>query len=156
MIDSSTALSTAPPIDIVLPALANVRQTGADRWIASCPGPNHEHGDRHPSLGIKACADGVVLVRCYSGGCDVRDILSAINLDIRDLFPSRITDRQRLNERERIPLRDLLRIIGREVLVVLLAGEHLRDGIALTANDLDRLRLAVGRIGNALDCAGVR
>ncbi|GIV18240.1 MAG: hypothetical protein KatS3mg022_3675 [Armatimonadota bacterium] len=51
-------------LDRILQTLQNVKQTGQDRWMASCPC----HDDRNPSLRITA-KDGKLLVKCHAG-CD--------------------------------------------------------------------------------------
>lgn len=148
--------SSQRPIERLLPTLANVRETAPDRWLASCPTAAHEHGDRHPSLSVRELPDGVVLLRCYSMQCDARSITDAVGLELRDLFPNRVTDRTRLHDDSRLPLRDCLLIVRREMYVVLFSGEHLCDGVVPSDADRDRLRTAVQRIADALDAAGVK
>lgn len=62
-------------------------------WVARCPA----HEDKAPSLRIDE-ADGKTLLRCHAG-CDTRDVLSALGLQMTDLFdpdvnapPERIED----------------------------------------------------------------
>lgn len=142
------------PIENVLPMLANVRQSGPDRWIASCPTAAHERGDKHPSLGIRECPDGVVLLRCYSLGCTAAAVTDALGLALRDLFPGRVADRLRAAQSPRVAYRDLLLILQRESFVAAVAAQdaarHLRPG------DSERAMLAATRIRNALECAGVK
>lgn len=74
------------PIDRVLAALSNPKQEG-DCWRASCPGPKHNNGNgRNPALSITESDDGKVLLKCHAG-CGVSDIVGAIGLDLKDLFP---------------------------------------------------------------------
>ena len=143
---------TAPvPIDQLLPLLANVRQTSPDRWLALCPTANHEHGDRHPSLGIRVCDDGVVLLRCYSMGCDARLIAESVGLDLRDLFPQRVVDCIRVRDGEltawtgsgkprsdRLPYRDALQILRLESRVTAIAAGHVASGVSLSPDDVAR------------------
>lgn len=71
------------PIDNVLPKFDMVRPNGAGKWIARCSA----HGpDRTPSLSIKECEDGTVLLKCWAG-CSAVEITAAIGLGLRDLFP---------------------------------------------------------------------
>lgn len=58
---------------------------GAGGFLVSCPGPNHDRGDRNPSLHLSTGRDGRVLLTCYAG-CDTGDILHAVGLAPRDLF----------------------------------------------------------------------
>jgi hypothetical protein len=59
---------------------AGSRKQGATGW--TCPA----HDDRRASLSFKEGRDSRVLVTCHAG-CDLLDILRALNLDQTDLFP---------------------------------------------------------------------
>ena len=76
-------------IDRVLERLENVRQHNG-YYMASCPNPNHgqRRGDRDPSLSISEGDGGRVLMTCKAG-CDTRDILTSIYLEMKDLFERR-------------------------------------------------------------------
>lgn len=80
-------MSDGTPIQIVLDQLTGIIPSGdsGKQWAACCP----VHGDQHQSLGVAEGRDGRVLLRCYAG-CSVKDILAAIGLEFRDLFPDRI------------------------------------------------------------------
>ena len=61
--------------------LENVK--GKDRnFTALCPA----HDDKNPSLSITE-KDGKILLRCHAG-CDVKNIVSALGLEMKDLFTS--------------------------------------------------------------------
>jgi len=82
LLDVTTCDSSqdADPIDLVLGRLEGVTPSG-DGWKAHCP----SHDDRIASLGIRL--DGSkVLLRCYAG-CATADVLGALNLQFRDLYP---------------------------------------------------------------------
>src|SRR5581483_11625578 len=49
--------------ETLLAKLDRVKRTGPDRWIASYPA----HHDDKPSLAIRDCGDGRVLVHCIVG-----------------------------------------------------------------------------------------
>jgi CHC2 zinc finger len=74
-------------IDTLLSRLTKVRRTGAGRWIACCPA----HEDRSPSLSVRDCGDGRILLHCF-GGCDVYEVVSAVGMELSDLFPPRPVD----------------------------------------------------------------
>lgn len=61
--------------------LANVRKNGGG-WTACCPA----HDDRRPSLSIREGDDGRLLLKCHSG-CAFEEILRAVDLEPRDLYP---------------------------------------------------------------------
>ena len=52
-------------------------------WIAKCPA----HDDRKPSLSIDEGTDGRALIKCHAG-CSTDDVISALGLTRRDLFPA--------------------------------------------------------------------
>lgn len=68
------------PVERLLGRLQGVRQTG-DRWEARCPA----HRDRKPSLSVSCGDDGRALVRCHAG-CDIKDVVAAVDLEMKDLF----------------------------------------------------------------------
>jgi hypothetical protein len=66
-----------------LAELAKARRIGKGRWLTRCPA----HDDRSPSLSIGNGQDGRVLLRCWAG-CRTGDILAALGLGWRALFPN--------------------------------------------------------------------
>lgn len=61
--------------------MLHARPSGRGRWLARCPA----HNDRHPSLTITQGRDATLL-RCWSAGCTVEQIVAAVGLQMRDLF----------------------------------------------------------------------
>lgn len=144
--------NTAPNqngIDTLLSHLDKVRASGQGRWMARCPA----HGDKGPSLSVRELADGRVLVHCFAG-CAVHEVLGAVGLDIEALFPPREVQHAQA-ERRPFPAADVLRALGFESLVVLMAARSVKDGKALNDADHERLVLAVSRIQDGLNMAGV-
>lgn len=72
----------ADPIDIVLSRLRQVRRTKPNCGVASCPA----HNDDSPSLSFKELPGGKLLLHCFAGCC-INDVLEAMGLDMRDLYP---------------------------------------------------------------------
>lgn len=70
------------PIELLLPRLGRVFQTGPRDWNARCPA----HLDKSPSLHVTEREDGTLLLHCR-GGCRTFDILEAIGLSWKHLFP---------------------------------------------------------------------
>ena len=68
----------------ILDRLRGVRKIGERRWEARCP----THDDRTPSLSIRECDNGKVLVYCHAG-CDYKAILAAVCMKPGDLFPEK-------------------------------------------------------------------
>ena len=67
-------------IDEILSRFHNVKRTGDRQYIACCPA----HDDAKQSLSIGA-GDGKILLNCFAG-CDTRDIVAAVGLNMKDLY----------------------------------------------------------------------
>jgi hypothetical protein len=143
-------LITHSTVDVLLSRLDRVKRTGSGTWSARCPA----HADRGPSLTVRELDDGRILLHCFAG-CDVHDVLAAVDLDISDLFPRRAIDLPVKPERRPFPAADVLRAIAFEALIVAAAGVSLLAGHPFSPADRDRLILAVSRIQSALTAAGV-
>jgi hypothetical protein len=58
------------------------RRGSNTQWSSICPG----HDDKRPSLSLAEGEDSRVLMKCHAG-CRTEDILKALSLTMRDLFP---------------------------------------------------------------------
>lgn len=136
--------------DLLLTRLERVRQTKPGSWVARCPA----HTDKSPSLAITETSDGTILLHDF-GGCSPSDILGAVGLELRDLFPERIKDtspegrRQARQAFKQGAWAAALGVLSREATVVGCAAGMLRQGHALTPDDDARLTLAMQRIDDA-------
>jgi predicted P-loop ATPase len=72
----------ASPLERVLASLPDAKRSG-HRYSAKCPVHQGTHKD---SLSICDVEDGKVLLRCF-GGCETADVLRALGLEWKDLFP---------------------------------------------------------------------
>lgn len=76
------------PIEKVLSALEalgkTIKPTGPHKWQATCPG----HADTKPSLSITEETSGKVLLHCFGGCTDIKQILEPLGLIKADLFPA--------------------------------------------------------------------
>lgn len=72
------------PAEILLPRLRGVKQQSHQQWSACCPA----HRDTNPSLSVKETADFKVLVYCHSHGCSAKEIMAAVGLKMRHLYPT--------------------------------------------------------------------
>lgn len=145
---SRHASSSDAPIEKIISALHGLRKTGAGRWLARCP----SHEDRSPSLSIRELDDGRVLMHCFAG-CSVSDVVSAIGLEMHDLFPSKLEGGQHINKSVARPFNavDILRAINFEVKIVLLAAKRVSSGVPLSKTDYERLLLACTRVESGLE-----
>ena len=66
----------------ILDRLRKVRKLG-NGWMACCPA----HEDTNPSLSVGVGEDGRFLI-CCQAGCRTADVMQAIGLGLRDLFPA--------------------------------------------------------------------
>src|SRR5690606_26428446 len=73
------------PIDLLLPRLVKVKPAKHGQWVACCPVLAHD--DKTPSLRIKEADDGKLLLKCWAG-CTAAEIVAAVGLELRDLFPT--------------------------------------------------------------------
>lgn len=137
-------------VENLLSCLDKVKNTARGRWVACCPA----HEDRTASLAVRELDDGRVLVHCFAG-CSVCDVLSAIGLDMADLFPEKSESNGSKPERRPFPAIDALRTISFEVLVVLVCAGDMLAG-RFSELDRERLGIAIERIQSALSACGVR
>jgi CHC2 zinc finger len=142
-------------IEALLSRLEKVKGRNGS-WTACCPA----HADRSPSLSVRETDDGRILLHCF-GGCSVDSVLGAVGMDMEDLFPDRPTGFSYEKgaskpERTRFYASDLLRIIGFESTLVMVAAHDMAKGKRLTQQDMDRLMVACQRINSALEAGNVR
>lgn len=123
------------PLAVLRSRLKSVKQHG-DRFMAVCPA----HQDKSPSLSLSQAEDGRALVHCFAG-CKTRDVLGAVGLEMRDLFPESLSQEQRKQFR-RIKLQT---VRGSEYLIIEAAKAEAMAG-ALSEESTARLALAQERV----------
>jgi hypothetical protein len=142
------------PLDTVLDRLDRVKPTGPGAWTASCPTSAHKNGDRSRGLSVREGDDGRVLIHCFAG-CQVAEVVNAIGIEMVDLFPPRVTDYPEFAPKngyfskpkpKRIPRRDLLEGIERNLRVCSLAFVDLANGKPFSQGDA----AAISRIASNL------
>lgn len=131
------------PASLLIARLNGAKETGRGKWQAVCP----SHDDKHPSLNIKERDDGALLLKCWAG-CSAAEIVSAVGLELSDLFPkSDNFDQTRAPRREMRPWSalDVLRALTHEVTIVAVCAGRLNSA-GLTPEDAARLSLATQRL----------
>ena len=123
--------------------LEEVRETAPGQWLARCPA----HEDRRPRLSIRELDDCTLLIKCFAG-CAAPDIVAAVGLELRDLFPARL-NHHRAPTRSRIPASDVLNAINHEAYVVDVVASDLIEHREIDEATWQRLALAVSRIRGA-------
>lgn len=138
-------------LDLLLERLQQVRKSGPASWRAACPcGHKRPNGE----ISITEAEDGRVLLHAFCGHA-VAEVLGAMGLALADLYPERIKDltpegRRRAREAfKQSAWACALRVLAREVTVVLVAAGMLRHGQALNDDDQARLATALQRIDDA-------
>jgi len=132
----------------LLSHLDGVRETGRDRWIAKCPA----HDDKSPSLAIRE-VDERVLIHCFSG-CSTYEIVSAMGLELSDLFPEKINTGNKRYTKP-FPAADILRCLTSEITFLVICASDLAKEEKLNQEDKDRLLISASRFRSALTAGGV-
>lgn len=135
------AAHNACPIDLLLSRLECVKNIRPDRWQARCPA----HDDRCPSLSVTETTDGTILIKCWAG-CSASEIVSAVGLDLRNLFPR--SDSHGLSQRPRYSPAEVVKTIIFESTILELGYKTIERGEYLSPQDKGRVNLAIQTIQN--------
>lgn len=134
------------PFETVVHHLERVQRRSSDQVSARCPA----HDDKGPSLSVRGLPDGRVLLHCFAG-CTVHEVVSAMGLDLSDLFPPRDdasassgTGPER--RRRLLSAGQALALLTDESSLVAVAASNVANGVALTDGDRARVLQAAGRI----------
>ena len=130
-------------LSILLAHLDGIKETAHGKYVARCP----SHDDRSPSLAIKECGDGRVLIHCFAG-CETEDVLSAVGLTFADVMPERLPEHRYRSLKPAFDARQVLECLSHELMVVNLLAE--RYASIADADDQNRLMRASSRICCAL------
>ncbi|QXP94371.1 hypothetical protein [Methylococcus capsulatus] len=129
-------LRSAQPINELLSRLEGVKQVGPCRWMAKSP----TRLERTASLSIRECDDGRVLLHDF-GGDAVDDVLAAVGMEVKDLFPPKDPPMEGLRPRRGIPehrARDLIRLAAREAGIVSIVIHDILSGNGTSVDDCQR------------------
>ena len=132
--------------DTVVSRLEQVRRRSPDQVSARCPA----HDDKGPSLSVRGLPDGRCLLHCFAG-CKVHEVVSAIGLELTDLFPPRDDTSASSGagpERRRrlLSAGHALALLSDESCLVAVAASNVAHGVALSDDDRARVLQAAGRI----------
>jgi len=140
---------TGANVETLLGRLEAVQASGKG-WRAKCPAC----GGRSRKLSVTEGDDGRLLVHCF-GGCEAGEVVQAAGLSLVDLFPERLpADTPEDRRRARLAARETqwgaaIEMLEHEALIIRIAGQQLTSGHVLTADDDERLALAVKRVEEA-------
>lgn len=136
------------PIEKVLSRLKHKR-IGPGKYLAFAP----TRSERTPSVSIKELEDGGLLLHDF-GGDSTADILTAIGLNLADLFPERPSSHQarRPVNRAFFPS-DVFEIARQEIGVAAIVAADLVKKREVTEQDYARLLEASVRLGRIAEAA---
>ena len=132
------------PIDLLLGRLDRVKQIRPDRWQARCP----SHDDKSPSLSITETSEGVILIRCWAG-CSAHEVVTAVKLELRDLFPSQFDcSGHKASNPPRYSAHEVVKTTITEATILALGYRTVQRGDKLSLLDQARVELAIDAIEN--------
>lgn len=134
-------------IENLLSKLNKVRRTSNNSWMACCPA----HFEKTPSLSVKD-DDGKILLHCFGQQCAVHDIVSAVGMDLQDLFP--LSDGFNLQIKQKrglFPASDVLKALEFESLVIVMIAKDMLDSGRIDTTTRDRLFTAHTRLSGAIE-----
>jgi len=127
-------------IDQILERLHKVHKNGSG-YMACCPA----HEDKNPSLRVTE-RDDKILIKCFSG-CETRDIVSAIGLELKDLFADSGLDTEQRQQYAATKRREAMDVaLGHESMILQLAKAEIEKGHTLSDSDIARVNQARRRI----------
>lgn len=127
-------------VDALISCLAGVQGRGP-RWRAICPAHESKHHTR--SLAVLEADDGRVLLKCHAG-CSVEAIVSAVGLELSDLFPPRPTDHAPRVKRP-WSVREVARALEQETMICWVLLADIAGGKVIAKSDRERARTAAER-----------
>jgi hypothetical protein len=133
-----------PDISYLLNQLFKVKKTGSDRWLARCPA----HDDRNPSLAIRDC-NGTVLLKCFAG-CNAHEIVSAIGMNLSDLFPLSDDPKYIKQTRQGFSAWQLLNALKTDLTRLLIIANDLKKNDLLSVDDHSFVSEVILRLNDGL------
>jgi hypothetical protein len=134
-------------LEVFLSRLEKVRGKNGS-FTACCP----SHKDKSPSLAIRQDGERILL-HCFAG-CSAHEVVESVGCTLSDLFQEEKKWHRQKPVKRQFYATDLLRIINKEALIVLISAVDMANGKQLKEADLERLKVAAGRIEEAVRCNG--
>ena len=136
-------------INALLSRLPKVKRYG-NSYRACCPA----HGGDGQNLKISQTQEGHILLKCFSHGCAVEDIVGAIGLTLQDIMPEERHSETVKPKANLLTASEGLKLVQYEARLVLASAYAIRKGQFL-ADDLARLEKSVTRINNVTQACGL-
>ena len=129
------------PLDNLLSRLEKAKPQGRG-YLARCPA----HDDKSPSLSIDEKDDGSLLIHCFAG-CPAADVLAAVGLELKDLFPASNLPFSKKKDYARAKKhREYKRLLDFERLVVCRVESPANPDEVLSPENQARYELALSRV----------
>ena len=151
MENTKTAITDSHPIEVVLDKLDNVQETANHQYRTRCPA-HQDKNSTSRTLSIRETEGGSVLIHCF-GGCDIYAVVSAVGLEISDLFPPNDYRRNLtyITHPRSKNLRQIIEQAKPSATLVQVAVAQLLDGKKLNKRDLWLLQGASECLWEVLD-----
>ena len=94
------------------------------------------------------------MIHCFAE-CDVYEIVSAVGLELSDLFPQRVPIEGHKHLSRPFPATDILQCLSSEALFISLAAITLAKAGVIGKSDKNRLVLSANRFRSALGAGGL-
>lgn len=133
-------------IDNILGGLDKVKSLGGGRYVALCP----VHSEKTPSLSIRELDDDRVICHCFGCGANGVEVVSALGLELDDLFPYKPPKNDYRRERKPFPATQILECMYHEAIVVYESSKKIIKEGKLSAVDNQRVKLANERLYEAI------
>ena len=129
-------------LELVLSRLVAVRERQNSQWSARCPA----HADDGPSLSVRLGDNGGVLLHCFAG-CEVREIVAALDLQLHNLFPPcERPDRAPRRTPSLLTDGQALELAVDEINFAAITVASVGHGVVLKPADVNRLLECAGRL----------
>lgn len=142
---------STPEFENVVGRLERVRRNGGRGVVARCPA----HEDKTASLSVTVGRNGGILLNCF-GGCESADVVRALGLEFKDLYPPReeaMTAAERAEWQaaaDRTKWQAALDTICQEATIVALAARDLAQGHAVDRQRVNKAYKLITRAQDAL------
>lgn len=137
--------SAQSPLEKITNRLDGVYQSG-DSYRAICSAHTSRHGSA--SLSLKETPEGGVLLHCFAG-CAAHDVLAAIGLELKDLYPEsieHIRPGRAYTRKAAFTPREALKLLSQEVMIASIFISDVIAGRQISQDDWQRFLMVEERI----------
>lgn len=136
-------------VNVLLSRLEKVRKNGGS-WRACCPA----HGGKDANLKVSQTLEGHILVKCFSHGCAVEDIVGAVGFTLQDIMPESRHGETIRSQPNTLTASEGLKLIKFETQIVLASCYAMMKG-EFSTDDRARLEVSMNRVHNIMRACGM-